>query len=176
MEAKKSPIELDDDDDDHFFSLAAAAEADALASKRRRITPPSGNTVVSIPASNVPEREGLYMAALKGDQSLVRPRAASNGRNDAVSAGGVGGGGGDSCFKCGKSGHWARDCGAVGGGGQFGNYVAAGSDSEIAEKSCPCGLGICLVLTANTEKNRGRKFYKCPLREVCPSKDLLFRF
>ncbi|TYI77500.1 hypothetical protein E1A91_D06G145300v1 [Gossypium mustelinum] len=38
--------------------------------------------------------------------------------------------------------------------------AAAGSDSE---KTCPCGSGPCLILTANTERNRGRMFYKCPL-------------
>lgn len=41
--------------------------------------------------------------------------------------------------------------------------AAAGSDSE---KTCPCGSGPCLILTANTERNRGRMFYKCPLRQV----------
>nr|KJB66564.1 hypothetical protein B456_010G143700 [Gossypium raimondii] len=41
--------------------------------------------------------------------------------------------------------------------------AAAGSDSE---KTCPCGSGPCLILTANTERNRGRMFYKCPLPQV----------
>ncbi|XP_021727684.1 uncharacterized protein LOC110694825 isoform X2 [Chenopodium quinoa] len=34
------------------------------------------------------------------------------------------------------------------------------------EKACPCGLGSCLVLTANTERNRGRKFFGCPNRQI----------
>ncbi|XP_021759539.1 uncharacterized protein LOC110724430 [Chenopodium quinoa] len=34
------------------------------------------------------------------------------------------------------------------------------------EKACPCGLGICLVLTANTERNRGQKFFRCPNRQM----------
>ncbi|MBA0574786.1 hypothetical protein Golob_007037 [Gossypium lobatum] len=38
--------------------------------------------------------------------------------------------------------------------------AAAGSDSE---KTCPCGSGPCLILTSNTERTRGRMFYKCPL-------------
>ncbi|XWS21985.1 hypothetical protein CRYUN_Cryun30bG0104800 [Craigia yunnanensis] len=37
--------------------------------------------------------------------------------------------------------------------------------SLVPEKNCPCGSGSCLVLTANTQKNRGRMFYKCPLRQ-----------
>lgn len=180
VEAKRSVIEIQDDDgdgDEDFFSQVAAVEAAALASsKRRRITPSLNAVVVpksladvsnskkeiSAPAAGDAD-EGLYMAALKGNHSLVRQAAAAKG-NDAVFGGG---GGGDSCFKCGKSGHWARDCDSApggGGGGGGGNY--GNSDPSIPEKSCPCGLGICTVLTANTEKNRGRKFYKCPLRQV----------
>ncbi|KAL4326209.1 hypothetical protein GQ457_11G004270 [Hibiscus cannabinus] len=43
--------------------------------------------------------------------------------------------------------------------------AAAGSRGSDSEKSCPCGSGPCLILTANTERNRGRMFYKCPLRQ-----------
>ncbi|KAM6548609.1 hypothetical protein CsatB_020285 [Cannabis sativa] len=167
MERRKSFIEFDadDDDDDDFLSQVAAAEATALASKRQRITPTATNVISPKPPSH---DDGLYMAALKGNQSLLhqttvpdplRGRVAPNG---AVS-------GADSCFKCGKSGHWARDCDAApgggggGGAGQYSNYK--GSDPSIPEKSCACGMGICMVLTANTEKNRGRKFYKCPVRQ-----------
>ncbi|XVF63440.1 hypothetical protein PTKIN_Ptkin09bG0087400 [Pterospermum kingtungense] len=42
---------------------------------------------------------------------------------------------------------------------------SAGGGCVVPEKSCPCGSGACLVLTANTERNRGRLFYKCPLRQ-----------
>ncbi|XP_062107052.1 cold shock domain-containing protein 3-like [Humulus lupulus] len=164
MERQKPAMEFEEDDDDFLSQLAAA---EALASKRRRITP----TASSVLSTKQPsDDDGLYMAALKGNQSLLRQRTGPDplrGRvaaNDVVS-------GGDSCFKCGKSGHWARDCDAVpggggasgGGGGQYSNY--GGSDPSIPEKNCPCGMGICIVLTANTEKNRGRKFYKCPLRQ-----------
>lgn len=56
----------------------------------------------------------------------------------------------------------------VGGGGGGsgtggGGYVDAGRDVE--EKACPCGAGICLVLTSNTPRNPGRKFYRCPMRD-----------
>ncbi|KAJ4825410.1 hypothetical protein Tsubulata_030903 [Turnera subulata] len=40
----------------------------------------------------------------------------------------------------------------------------AGSGISSPEKMCPCGLGACVVYTASTEKNRGRTFYKCPLK------------
>ncbi|KAE8679707.1 hypothetical protein F3Y22_tig00111398pilonHSYRG00373 [Hibiscus syriacus] len=43
--------------------------------------------------------------------------------------------------------------------------AAAGTRGSGSEKSCPCGSGTCLILTANTERNRGRMFYKCPLRQ-----------
>ncbi|XP_024032163.1 DNA-binding protein HEXBP isoform X2 [Morus notabilis] len=179
IEAKRSVIEIQEDDDEDFFSQLAAVEADALASSKRRRITPSVNAVVPNPKKEISAAadEGLYMAALKGNQSLVRQTTAGRvgvpkGRVKAVDAekddvfGSSGSGAGNSCFKCGKSGHWARDCDSApgGGGGQYGTH-GAGSDPSIPEKSCPCGLGICTVLTANTEKNRGRKFYKCPLRQ-----------
>ncbi|GJM96843.1 hypothetical protein PR202_ga13712 [Eleusine coracana subsp. coracana] len=48
---------------------------------------------------------------------------------------------------------------AIGGGG----YADAGG--KVEEKACPCGAGSCLVLTSNTPRNPGRKFYKCPMRD-----------
>lgn len=185
MESKDSLLEIedDDDDDDDFLSQVAAAEAHALANKRRRVTP-STNYVVPHPHSNHGKDDvggGVYTDALKGNQNLSFQSTASGSLRGRVAKGTVkvvasgnddvfGGGrsdGGDSCFKCGKSGHWARDCDATGGGGGGGGrYSNYGSDLSIPEKNCPCGFGACLVLTANTEKNRGRKFFKCPLRQV----------
>lgn len=54
--------------------------------------------------------------------------------------------------------HSRQSRGGDGGGG------GGGGGGVVTEKSCPCGSGVCLVLTANTERNRGRLFYKCPLR------------
>lgn len=38
--------------------------------------------------------------------------------------------------------------------------------SEQPVLQCICGGGPCTVLTAKTEKNMGRQFYKCPLPQV----------
>lgn len=172
-------IEVEDDDD--FLAQVAALEADALSSKRRKTTATTTTsaavTRTSINAAAAEESaEGAYTAALRGSRSLLfqQQSSRSNGRlkvlnnnnnnnsnmfaNPGFGGGGgtVGGGGGDSCFKCGKSGHWSRDC-------DTNSYGVV--DPSVPEKVCRCGLGACIVLTANTEKNRGRQFYKCPLRE-----------
>ena len=51
-----------------------------------------------------------------------------------------------------------RDGGDAGSGG-------GGGDPEAPP--CPCGAGPCKVLTAKTEKNNGRTFFKCPVPNGC---------
>ena len=51
-----------------------------------------------------------------------------------------------------------RDGGDAGAGG-------GGGDPEAPP--CPCGAGPCKVLTAKTEKNNGRTFFKCPVPNGC---------
>eukprot|EP00928_Gymnodinium_smaydae_P080314 TRINITY_DN64031_c0_g1_i1.p1 TRINITY_DN64031_c0_g1~~TRINITY_DN64031_c0_g1_i1.p1 ORF type:complete len:426 (-),score=72.28 TRINITY_DN64031_c0_g1_i1:42-1319(-) len=63
----------------------------------------------------------------------------------------------DVCFKCQKSGHWARDCPNVGTGEQ-----APPSEGP----PCPCGAGPCLVMTSRSAANPGRQFLKCPRSDV----------
>nr|GMC99590.1 DNA-binding protein HEXBP-like [Ipomoea batatas] len=180
-------------EDDEFLSQVAAAEAAALssstaASKRRRISTTVTPTSISTSAANssnitstalqnsnnttVNLREGAYIAALKGSKSLefqqqakifsspsvprqnYNPYSTSYHSNSSFPTSDSG----NTCFKCGKSGHWARDCDAGPINDEYGS-------ASFPEKNCPCGLGICIILTANTDKNRGRKFYKCPTRQ-----------
>lgn len=161
-------------EDADFLSLVAAAEAEMMSAKRRKILVDSPKSV-DVPAKRGYEEEGMYIAALRGSKSLLFQKKSAtpfgslqnDGSKavvkskeagffiDAQSGGGISGNG-NACFKCGGSGHWARDCSAI---------AVGGIDSAVPEKPCHCGSGVCLVLTANTEKNRGRKFYKCPLRE-----------
>lgn len=167
-------IDLDDDAD--FLSIIDAVEADALASAGKKKRQGTSETIVEI--------EGSYAAALKGSRSslwkkqqeeLLLPRKKAKETGPSFTAGGNNGGGGgvvsgsggsDGCFKCGASGHWARDCTAVGGGAEGLGRGGAVVDGAVEDKPCPCGSGNCLVLTSNTAKNPGRKFYRCPLREV----------
>lgn len=140
-------------EDDDFLNQLAAAEAEALSAKRRKITTATNSS------SSVSEEEGSYIAALKGSRSLLFQQQFSTITSNTIPK--PNGGSAGSCFKCGKSGHWARDC-------ESNANSSSSSSAAVAvdEKACPCGLGVCIVLTANTDKNRGRKFYKCPLREV----------
>lgn len=170
----------DGDDDEAFLIALDAAEAAALdSSKRRRLSTTSTSPT---PSTSPAATEGPYLAALKGSHSStwkqqLQDLGYAHKRPDGSKPLAPGTGASGSCFKCGDPGHWARECpqsvpntggggqiggGGDGGGGGGGGYVNAGV--EVEDKACPCGVGSCLVLTSNTPKNPGRKFYKCPMR------------
>ncbi|XP_021735333.1 DNA-binding protein HEXBP-like isoform X2 [Chenopodium quinoa] len=173
----------EEEEDIEFLCQLDAAEAQALLlssySKRRRIavdtTPKSENPKPLF--GEVIEEEGAYTAALKGSKSLTwqKHQQISRATQSTVTTtvggggggvGGGGGGGGGACFKCGVEGHWARDCPQTTSFGVNYGSVAPSSMAVVGvEKACPCGMGSCLVLTANTERNRGRKFFRCPNRQ-----------
>ncbi|XP_038970468.1 cellular nucleic acid-binding protein-like isoform X2 [Phoenix dactylifera] len=169
---------LEVEDDASFLSLVEAAEAEALGAdkaKRRKVSTDGPPPLLSA-------EEGSYMAALRGSRSSLWQQQQQElkfqqKKNDS---GGLRLGGnpsafspssnGNACFNCGMAGHWARDCTAGSGRegeGPHARRVAfvGGEDGEVPEKACPCGAGSCLVLTSNTVKNPGRKFYRCPVKE-----------
>jgi hypothetical protein len=172
--ASTMSMSVPDDDVDEAFLLAVdAAEAAAFDSNKRRrfsTTPSSSPTASTPPAASGPE--GPYLAALKGSHSSTwQPQQTvtyTHKRPDGTKtlAGTQGASG--ACFKCGDPGHWARECPqstpSTGRGGGIGGAGYADAGGEVAEKACPCGAGSCLVLTSNTPRNPGRKFYKCPMR------------
>ncbi|KAF2576778.1 hypothetical protein F2Q70_00005179 [Brassica cretica] len=81
--------------------------------------------------------EGPYMAALKGSKSEQwQLNPASKSRGGSVNS------------------------------NPAGSYGSEAGEQDYPEKKCPCGAGVCSILTSNTQKNPGRKFYKCPNREL----------
>ncbi|XP_042502210.1 uncharacterized protein LOC122079644 isoform X2 [Macadamia integrifolia] len=68
----------------------------------------------------------------------------------------------DMCFNCKEFGHWARDCSEKSKIKKEVPAVKSFDAQYFPEIECRCGAGSCILLTAGTEKNRGRKFYKCP--------------
>ncbi|XP_020585336.1 uncharacterized protein LOC110027996 isoform X2 [Phalaenopsis equestris] len=147
------------------------AEAEAIASARtikRPKTSASSSGDESRRRDN--QEEGTYMAALRGSRSslwkLQQQQLNLHNNGGGITAHGSGSNSTapssttavGSCFKCGMTGHWAREC-----GGHDSSVDRA--DKFVAAKPCPCGSGTCLVLTSNTAKNPGRMFYRCPLKE-----------
>ncbi|KAK3145865.1 hypothetical protein QOZ80_3BG0258510 [Eleusine coracana subsp. coracana] len=169
-------MSLPDEVDDAFLLAIDAAEAAAFedSAKRRRLstTPYSSPTPATPPTASSPEDS--YLTALKGShsstwqqqQALTYPHKRPDGTKTL--AGGTQGASG-ACFKCGDPGHWARECPqstpSTGGGSAIGGGGYADAGGKVEEKACPCGAGSCLVLTSNTPRNPGRKFYKCPMRD-----------
>ncbi|KAF9675988.1 hypothetical protein SADUNF_Sadunf09G0091500 [Salix dunnii] len=72
----------------------------------------------------------------------------------------------DQCFRCKRPGHWSKDCPdktppkslALSPGSSSSPPVQA---PYLPVVRCPCGT--CKVLTSNTDRNPGRKFYACPV-------------
>ncbi|KAK8954075.1 hypothetical protein KSP39_PZI002903 [Platanthera zijinensis] len=156
--------------DDHFLSLIEEAEADAIAAGGVIKRPKLSDAISGGGGRQENQEEGSYMAALRGSRSSLWQRQQNDLNLLKKDSGGSGLGSRSSattpsstmaagaCFKCGMSGHWARDCG----GAQAGS--ADHTDGLAPAMPCPCGAGTCLVLTSNTAKNPGRMFYRCPLK------------
>lgn len=67
----------------------------------------------------------------------------------------------DTCYFCEQKGHWASKCPQKSKPSpSSGSTIIDGRD--FPDMPCPCGAGICIVLTSKTTKNPNRKFYRCP--------------
>lgn len=86
--------------------------------------------------------EGPYMAALKGSKSEQWQQSPLNPASKSLSVA------------------------TTTGGFQRSDGGGVAAEQDFPEKTCPCAVGLCLILTSNTQKNPGRKFYKCPITEV----------
>lgn len=139
---KMNSVQIEEDDDD-FLSQVAEAEAVALSdfnSNKRRRDIYSGDAN-NAKAVKIEEKEGAYMAALRGSKSLSwqQQNPLQNSTNST------------------KFAHRPPNGGVA-------DFTV--SDPLIPDKSCPCCSGTCSIFTANTERNQGRKFYRCPVRQV----------
>lgn len=138
-------IQIEEDDDD-FLSQVAEAEAHALSNsqpnKRRRVI----NSLDVVQKEEEKVVEGYYIAALRGSKSLLWQQQQRSLLNNATRAKPL-----------------APSKGSNGSGAVIDSRRS--SELLVPEKSCPCGLGACVVFTANTQRNLNRKFYKCPVRQ-----------
>ena len=57
-------------------------------------------------------------------------------------------------------------CDSASGGNSSMAGGSYGGDSSHPGLQCPCGGGLCVVLTAKTGKNIGQQFYRCPSAQV----------
>ncbi|KDP24050.1 hypothetical protein JCGZ_26734 [Jatropha curcas] len=143
-------IEIEEDDDD-FISRVAEAEARALSNKRCRVTNPLDDAIEKKKKKQegvvVAVEEGAYITALRGTKSPFWQQQNTSSTRSRVKP---------------LSPDYSNQSNAVGG-----SIVDSTDASEplVPQKSCPCGLGACVIFTANTERNHGRKFYKCPVRQ-----------
>ncbi|KAM7256460.1 hypothetical protein ACFE04_012201 [Oxalis oulophora] len=146
------PINLiDEDDDEGFLSEIAAVEAKAQSesqSKRRKFNNNNNLSSQSIGDIKIKKEkeevaDGAYTAALRGGKSLQAfleqqqkiNMSSSNSNSSSYASSG---------FKT--------------------SAVSDSVDGSEPSRNCLCG-GVCSVFTANTEKNRGRKFYRCAVRQ-----------
>lgn len=130
-------IDLEEGDAE-FLSIVDSIEAEAIRSASR-----AKRQKIEANIKEEEEEEGDYLAALKGRHSSAwkkneKQHENSYGYNHSVNN---------------KK--------------QNDETVSRNTNGgeDVAVKMCVCGIGYCLVLTSNTVKNPGRKFYRCPVKQ-----------
>ncbi|XP_065876649.1 DNA topoisomerase 3-alpha isoform X1 [Euphorbia lathyris] len=69
-----------------------------------------------------------------------------------------------TCIHCQQIGHSSSDCPSQHPSSRRAQSHGMNQQSDVGESSVPCGTcgATCVLRTANTANNRGRKFYSCP--------------
>lgn len=118
------------------------------------------------------EVEGEYLAALRGSNSQNWQGGNSKGqRKNSLSGRQTNGMPVDTLTKRHQSENTNFSHTSSYKSSERGGVGDFGDSGPPPDKNCRCGGGICRVLTASTEKNRGRQFYRCPLSQEegqCP--------